>query len=252
MDITHLVVNGCSWTYCQGLEDPKNQGWPKHLADLLGCEVVNLAIPGSGNDTIHRRTYEYIHENLPTNSKPLFVIMWSQYWRREYWFRKYYNTDCDDFAPLHYPDGEVTNDFERAFIKNFNEEEFLRKMMVIKTSLKALFDVNNIPYVMSDYHDDHTLSKTIDDVKQRFPNFYNTFSRLNDIESVNAITRPYSKTPCGHDGLDAHPVLASFIKTVIDKKYGQLNVINGNFLRAKNFPIGNKNNCTHFTKSVWI
>jgi hypothetical protein len=61
MDITHLVVNGCSWTYCQGLEDPKNQGWPKLLADQLGCEVVNLAIPGTGNDTIHRRTYEYVH-----------------------------------------------------------------------------------------------------------------------------------------------------------------------------------------------
>jgi hypothetical protein len=252
MDITHLVVNGCSWTYCQGLEDPKNQGWPKLLADQLGCEVVNLAIPGSGNDTVHRRVYEYVHENLPTNSKPLFVIMWSQYWRREHWWRKWYNADCDDFAPLHYPDGLPTNDFEKAFIKNFNEEEFIRKMMIIKTSLVALFNCYNIPYVMFDYHDDHTLNKTIEDVKKRFPNFYKTFSQINDVESVNDVTRYYSKTPCGHDGLDAHPVLSNFLKGIIDKKYGPLNVVSSDFLRAKDFPIGNKNNYTHFTKSVWM
>jgi hypothetical protein len=252
MDITHLVVNGCSWTYCQGLEDPKNQGWPKLLADQLGCEVVNLAIPGTGNDTIHRRTYEYVHENLPTNSKPFFVIMWSQYWRREYWFRKYYKADCDDFAPMYYPDGEPENDYERAFIKNFNEEEFLRKMMVLKTSLKALFDTYNIPYIMSDYHDDHTPNKIVNEIKSRFPNFYKKFSTLNDIESVNSITKPYSKTPCGHDGLDTHPILANEIKKTIDLKYGNLNVVTSDFLRAKNFPIGNKTNYTHFAKSVWI
>ena len=39
-DITHLVVNGCSWTYCQGLDDPKTQGWPALLAKKLGVEVL--------------------------------------------------------------------------------------------------------------------------------------------------------------------------------------------------------------------
>jgi hypothetical protein len=51
IDVTHLVVNGCSWTYGTGLAHPKEQAWPALLAKQLGVPLVNLAIQGSGNDT---------------------------------------------------------------------------------------------------------------------------------------------------------------------------------------------------------
>ena len=63
LEISHLVVNGCSFTYCQGLESPNTQGWPALLAKKLNVPVVNLAAPGSSNDGIYRRTYDYFYND---------------------------------------------------------------------------------------------------------------------------------------------------------------------------------------------
>ena len=80
MDISHIVTIGCSFTYCQGL--PIFQGWPALVANALDCPLVNLGIPGVGNDNIHRRLYEYIYNDLLIyNSKPLVIIAWTQPWR---------------------------------------------------------------------------------------------------------------------------------------------------------------------------
>ena len=85
MQVSHLVVNGCSWTYGSELDSPEEESWPKLVANKLGIPVVNLAIPGSGNDSILRRTSEYLFQNLAFNSKPLVIIAWSQITRREGW-----------------------------------------------------------------------------------------------------------------------------------------------------------------------
>ena len=84
--LSHLVVNGCSFTYCQGLENPAEQGWPALLANKLKVPVVNLAIPGSGNDAIFRRTYEYFYLNKKHNNFPLFINVWSFSGSREEFF----------------------------------------------------------------------------------------------------------------------------------------------------------------------
>mgnify|MGYP003351991979 CR=1 FL=1 len=83
VDVTHLVVNGCSWTYGEGLENPNKEAWPALLANHFGLPIVNLAVQGCGNQSITRRTFEYVYENLPTGSKPFFVISWSQDARKE-------------------------------------------------------------------------------------------------------------------------------------------------------------------------
>lgn len=83
IEISHLVVNGCSLTYCQELEDPKAQGWPALLAKKLGVPVVNLAYCGSGNDGIARRSMEYFYKDKKFNNKPFYIHAWSYLARRE-------------------------------------------------------------------------------------------------------------------------------------------------------------------------
>jgi hypothetical protein len=63
LKITHVVTIGCSWTYCQGLDSPSTQGWPALVAKKLNVPLVNLAVPGVGNDFIHRVSHEYIYKN---------------------------------------------------------------------------------------------------------------------------------------------------------------------------------------------
>lgn len=242
-DITHLVVNGCSWTYCQGLDDPKNQGWPTLVAKHLGVDVVNLAVPGCGNDSIHRRTYEYVYENLPTGSKPFFIIAWSQYWRRESWHNKFSGfKDFNDYSIVSLPNkGSLPEtNAERALLDEWNDLDFYRKTYLYKLSLINLFKSYNIPYLMGDYSDDND-SEIIEELRTRFP--ISIDAVLNNPRQINRfsqVTHECSRLPCGHDGLDAQQVLSSYINSEIDKQYGNINVIPGDYLTLKDFRLTNK------------
>lgn len=253
-DITHLVVNGCSWTYCQGLDDPKTQGWPALVAKELGVEVVNLAVPGCGNDSIHRRTYEYVYESLPTGSKPFFIIAWSQYWRRETWHNKFLGyKDYNDYSLVSLPnEGSLPEtNMERALLDDWNELDFFRRTYLAKLSLMNLFKSHEIPYLMGDYSYEINEEAIIEELRSRFPVIIDTV--LNNPRQINRfsqITAPYSRLPCGHDGLDAQEVLSSYIISEIDKQYGKLNTISGNYLTLKDFKLTNKID-SRDNKTVW-
>ncbi len=240
LDITHLVVNGCSWTYCQGLDDPKTQGWPALLANRLGVEVVNLAVPGCGNDSIHRRTYEYVYENLPTGSKPFFVIGWSQFWRRETWYNDLFGiTGFNDYSIIAMPHDTPTNNAERALLDNWNYLDFYRRTYLYKLSLMNLFEVHKIPYLMSDYSDEHD-EEIIKKIRERFPSIVDTvFTNLKQVKPFSRISNNYPKLQCGHDGVESQPVMTSFILSEIARLYGTINVVPGEYLTLKNFKITN-------------
>ena len=150
MDISHIVTIGCSFTYCQGL--PIFQGWPALVANALDCPLVNLGIPGVGNDNIHRRLYEYIYNDLLIyNSKPLVIIAWTQPWRRETWSKKHYNDEYfQNYAPMSLPDTSEIDAVQTAFLENYNEEDFHRRTVLAKTSVINLLKQFNIPYIMTD------------------------------------------------------------------------------------------------------
>lgn len=252
MDITHLVVNGCSYTYCQGLDDPTTQGWPALIAKELGCEYVNLAIRGTGNDTIHRRTYEYVIENLPTNSKPFFIIAWTWYWRREAWFENWYGSPSKDYNYIQMPNNEKTeNYYEDAMMENWNEEDFLRKTMLYKVSLKNLFKSYDVPYIMTDYHEENLSKKTIENVKERFSNFYKEFLKTNDFDNLRLTTLNTPTTPCQHTGYEGQQKIKEKMIEEISKKYGSINIINSDFLKLTNFPFSNKSNECFNLRSVY-
>lgn len=227
MNITHLVVNGCSWTYCQGLDNPKEQGWPTLLAQKLKVPVVNLAIKGSGNDAIHRRTYEYFFEDLPNNSKPLYIIAWSQFWRREIWNKNYYFPK-NGYIGLSMPTGKPENHAEYSLLDNWSNEDINRRTMLYRLSLDSLFKSRQIPYLASFFAEpDDRRSSLIG----KFPN---TLSYLKHTPVTNPmfyqVADPYPKLPCGHDGSEAQVALAEFIYESLLAEHGEISPIDGKFM----------------------
>jgi hypothetical protein len=251
--ITHLVVNGCSWTYCQGLENPTQDGWPALLAKKLGVKVVNLAVRGCGNDSIHRRTHEYVYENLPTGSKPFFVIAWSQYWRRESWYNTFdKDPNYNDYSIVSLPDTNPETNIERALLDTWNEVDFYRRTYLYKLSLMNLFTVHNIPYVMSDYASpisDH--DNIINKIRDRFPGVVDTcIKNSKQIADFCEIARPFAKTPCFHDGPEAQIAVADYAYSEIVKQYQKLKVIPGDYLTLNNFKLTEKSE-TRDNQTVW-
>lgn len=240
MEITHLVTAGCSWTYCQGLDDPKTQGWPALLANKLGVPVVNLALPGLGNDAIHRLTYEYFFQDLPNKSKPLYVIGWTQPWRREAWCRSLYKHPTIKLPPgysiIAMPDKIPKNNLERALLDTWSEEDFYRKTMLYRLSLDALFKSRNIPNVNSffatEWHDDHVY----DEVKAKYATIHEYLCKsTNELTMFTNIVRDCPPLPCGHDGYEAMPILANFIYNELISMYKEIIPVAGNYMTLKEF-----------------
>lgn len=246
-EITHLVVNGCSWTYCEGLEDPATQGWPALLAKKLDVKVVNLAVRGCGNGSIHRRTYEYVYENLPTNSKPFFVIAWSQYWRKEYWSAKH-----DDYRHVSFPHDTPKNNTERALLENWNYLDFYRKTYLYKLSLMNLFKTHDIPYIMSDFASPPPEDiPTVKQIRDRFPNLVNTCTTdYNEIDPLHTLTQGFKPLPCGHDDIEAQIVLADYTYNEIIRRHNIQKVTKENYLTLDNFRLS-ENPHEFYNQTVW-
>lgn len=228
-EITHLVTNGCSFTYCQGLDNPKEQGWPALVAKKLGVPVVNLALKGCGNDSIHRRTYEYMYENLPTGSKPLLIIGWSQFWRQEQWFnvvpRRNTPYEMNDYKIISMPHSSPDGPEEKNLLEHWNDENFYRRTMLYKLSLTNLFKSLNIPYIMSDYADDFKYQGS-EESRAKLPNMVSSVGSIDgNCMSFAEVTKTSPKTQCGHDGLEAQSILCDFIMDQIQRLYGNIKVI---------------------------
>jgi len=86
-----LVSNGCSHTAGAELEYPQQgecyeKAWPKHLADSLEYDHINLSMSGASTDRIVRTTYEFIYNWIKQGNsvKDIFVvILWSGIYRTE-------------------------------------------------------------------------------------------------------------------------------------------------------------------------
>lgn len=233
MKISHIVTNGCSYTYSQGLKNITSDGWPALIANELNCPVVNLGLPGIGNDSIHRRTYEYIYENQPVDDhKPLVIIAWTQKWRTEQWLNKE-----SDYVLIHRPEStKESTSAQLALIENYNEKNFLRKTILYRLSLINLFENLEIPYLMFDYDGAYDPRFAEQAVSELFPNMMKESSNKFDLGPLYKLTGKLPKLPCGHDDIDGHKVLGTHILKNIKEIYPDLEYINtANFLNLKEF-----------------
>jgi hypothetical protein len=235
--VTHFVVNGDSFTYCEGLEDRTNKGWPWLLAKHFKLPVVNLAVPGTGNDTIHRRTYEYYYLNQEYGNNPFFIIGWSQFWRREAWLNSKKNYQFIGIPNRH---KKFKNIYQLPYLENHNDEDHVRRTLIYKSSLINLFHSFNVPYLMSDYSSDTDLiaisKEKIKNLDKKIKNLENYCYNNNHVSAFCKITKHFSKTECGHDGIEGNFELSKFLIKTIKTKYSNINPTYGKkFLEFEEF-----------------
>lgn len=231
MKITHIVANGCSWTYGQGLDNIKEQSFLSLLGKKLNVPVVNLAVAGCGNDSIVRRTYEYFYCNKRnTNSNPFFIINFSQYWRREHWYNyspheptKFTIKDYDNLC-LADDVSNIKDVYQTAFLEHYDTEEFIRKTWLHKLFLLNLFTANNTPAIISDFANEHDWEKSLDSVKNKFNYMLEKIESSHYINPKNLgkLVLPFPKTKCSHDGPEAQIFLADFFENEIKTRYPDL------------------------------
>jgi hypothetical protein len=201
-------------------------------------------VRGSGNDAIHRRTYEYIYDNLSTNSSPLVIVAWSQLWRREGWYEEYDSRKYQDYKGVLHPAGETRKSnhidwYQRIVIPHWNEEDFLRRTLLHKLSLQNLFNSLSIPYLMADYShdilsDEYTKLIKTSKCKSFYESAYNKFH----IDSLPGKIKHCTPLPCLHDGPEAQQILAEYILVEIKKLHPNITIRKDSpYLSVDNFVI---------------
>lgn len=217
VEVSHLVVNGCSYSYCFNLENPKENGWPALLANKLNVPIVNLSETGSSNDAILRRSLEYFHKDKKTNSKPLYIIGWTGSTRREEYYRDLNETL---FVSLK----TENNPFEKFLVEQLCTEAFVyyeQKKLMYWSSLIDLCKLNNIPYVMTDFIPFLETERQL--LQERFPEFYdyviNDYYNLPNVRDSMYDNKDKYLMQCGHYNKEGNKVLADFFYDEILKRY---------------------------------
>lgn len=264
IEVSHLVVNGCSFTYCQGMEDPHINGWPALLAKKLGVPVVNLAIGGSGNDSIQRRTYEYFYKNQKyyPESKPLYITAFSGANRREEFFKKYNGQDILGFmtldlqassidlvATLSNPD-DIHKAVEYSHIMNLSLEACERKKFLCWNSIINLCKAHDIPYLTGDY-----LPTPDGDIEnymiEYYPELYlNALDDSNTVGNIPEKTTDIEKLPCGHESGQAMLIVCDLFYNKFMKVYKNVIPIKEDFLTLKTFY--HRDSQKYFPYNEWL
>lgn len=234
LEISHLVTVGCSFTYCQGLEDPTTQGWPGLLSQRLNIPVVNLGVPASGNDSMYRILAEYFYLDRKNNSKPFFIIAFSQALRREEYLTRYKGHPINNMQTLtSYGDEPI----ERSIYEHlddtgiyFMEERKLLNWLSIINLLKA----NNIPYFTTNYMADHEESIVL--LKRNHPEMYSAvYDDENKISNFHELTYKTDLTKCKHDGPKAQKKVSDYCYETLLKKYTEIVPVKMNYTTLKDY-----------------
>lgn len=223
IDISHLVVIGCSFGYGQGLESPKTQAWPALVSNRLGVPVVNLSGKGAGNDKIMRRLFEYHHLNLKHNNNPFYIISFSHSSRREE-----YMNHREDYTVVNMHPSAIDNsedEFSRPCLMNYNQEVMTRRKLMIQTYILNFLKHNSLNYLTTDYIPDSPLDLELY-AKSMFPEayeyVYNDQYRMIDFSTFS---RKHKPLPCGHDDLEAQAEIADYTVPKFLELYGNVNVV---------------------------
>ena len=264
LEVSHLVVNGCSLTYCQGLDKPNEQGWPALLGKKLGVPVVNLAIGGSSNDAIFRKTAEYVHKNLVTNSKPFFIVAFSGALRREIFLKSYkFHDDSSnyliDFASssvdylcslLDLPENIDELNYKYIIDLSFFAAE--RSKLLNWVSTINLFKAHNISYFTTDYlptSDEKIMKMITDNYKELNDYIHKDYQRLQDFYTL---TSHLKKLPCNHDGYEAQEVIANYVYNQLISRYSTIISVPAQYLELQEFYSESYKKMTKHLENLWL
>jgi len=235
-EISHLVVNGCSWTYGAELDDPATQAWPAIVSKKLGLPIVNLAIGGSSNPSIYRRTTEYLFKNLPYGSKPFVIIAWSQNTRNEAWIKEkkdYFGLGCLDPRRLSLA--------EKSHLYNWNEEDHFRRSLLCKVNMISVLQNLNIPFIIGDYENsDSDFFREFDktgSVQNRFSEMINFVKENPRVWKTPLIDycNHTKKQPFGHEGIEGHQIIEKEVIKFFNLNYNQYKHVDLPYLTFKDY-----------------
>ncbi len=227
LKISHLVVNGCSYTYGHGISDPIKDCWASIIAERLGVPLVNLALPGQGNQAIFRRTMQYFYQDLLHDNNPFYIHAYSQSSRRECYISK--TADGQNMHQFYIVDGYATHSqLEKEIIINSDDHYYClmeQDKLHRWASINSILDANNIPHLMSDYMP-VTGSIVNDFIEKHETILANELNlHLGKLQNFNEVTQDFEKTPCLHETVEGHKHLADYIWKEIKKRYNDIEVV---------------------------
>lgn len=248
IDVSHLVVLGCSFTYGQGLTDPKQESWAAILADRLNVPVVNLASLGSGNDRIMRKLFEYYYLDHKDNN-PLYIIAFSHSSRREEYISAENDYRVIDMHPSALRSDD--KDFSKPAIINYNQEIASAKKLMIQSYVLDFLHTHNLNYLITDFLPDLYIDLTR--LQQTHPAAYSkVHSDPYKLVDLNTFSGQYVPLECGHDGPEAHQAIANYIQDEINVRFGEVNSITKPFVSLKEFKHYYPKAGTYYGEKDWL
>lgn len=214
---SHLVVNGCSFTYCEGLDNPEVQGWPALLAAKMNVPVINLAICGAGNDRIFRTTLDHVYFNPLPN--PLYIIGFSHASRREEYVTQT-GPKGGHYKQIHMNQAKcIFDEFEKFFPINYDQLYYNKKKLQFWLGITNTLKANGITYLTTDcIPGDHIQSAELQTLYREI--WSAVYSDPNKITDFADLCRNLPALPCGHHTASTMEILATFTYEEIRKRWG--------------------------------
>lgn len=241
LDISHLVVNGCSYTYGHGIENPIDDAWPSLVAKKLGVPLINLAVPGQSNYAVQDRTFKYFFRDLYNDNNPFYIHAYTQSQRREVYLAKDYLgqpyqdsilIDTSNHGKITRVEKEIVLETDHYCLKLLEEKKYH-----IWHSINGLLDSHNINHLATNYMpcSDGSIIEWMH--KHHYILQSEVDSHPNRLDNFNHLTGHLSKTPCLHETEEGHIVIAEYVYKQIKRRYNEINVVDKPFAKLKDIYI---------------
>lgn len=232
INISHIVVIGCSLSYGQGLNNIKQDSWAGVLAKKLNVPIVNLSTRGGGNDRIMRRLFEYHALDSNNDNNPLYVIAFSHSSRREEYFVELNNYSVVDMHEA--LEGATPENFSFPCVHNYDSFISARKKLMIRSYILDFFKANDTKYLVTDFMPDH--EDELEQLSTLYPKPYEKiYSDKFRLEDLREISIKYPRLPCGHDDVEANSEIANYVYDELIARHGSANVTDMKFATLKDY-----------------
>ena len=216
--INRIVASGCSFTYGQGLDDPKTESWPAQLSKMFDVECVNLAKIGHGNEHVQDSIIDYIAKNPLHVSDSFIIPCFSTYSRIEFPLISPENTFT--FATI--MSSKTKPEFTQMFFRDFFcPKYYYRRYMRIIILLQESLKNRDILYLMFDglgtnpherFANDHDILQLDDQVdKSKWLGF--------KLKNIDNMTSPKDRLADGHPNKNAYAQTADILYQHIINTY---------------------------------
>ena len=218
LDISHLVVIGCSFSYGTGLANPKEDSWVGILSKKLNVPVVNLSSPGSGNDRIMRKLYEYHYLNSSKNNNPFYIIPFSHSSRREEYIRA-----ANDYMVMSMKPTTALmekNTYSSLFLLNHDSFIAARRKLMFRSYVSDFLNINNINYLVTDFIPDR--EDQLKSLREIYPIVYEKiYTDEYRLKNLSEISINYPSLQDGHDGIEAQLEIGNYIHDELITRYNE-------------------------------